>query len=100
MNRQKIFDLIQSKFDNIDMLDFINDLLNTIVLDIGIMNDLIEEKEYSANTGSKVRINEPIKIDYNRYNDIINRFLDVYDLYNSNSTVTIKMFVNITQLQS
>ena len=44
MNRQKIFDLIQAKFDNLDMLDFINDLLNVIVLDIELMNDF--ENDY------------------------------------------------------
>jgi hypothetical protein len=44
MNRQKIFDLIQAKFDNLDMLDFINDLLNTIVLDVELMNDF--ENDY------------------------------------------------------
>lgn len=78
MNRQKIFDLIQAKFDNIDMLDFINDLLNTIVLDIGIMNDLREEKEYyelgnndkikCEDLESIVSIIETIKdiIDYNK----------------------------------
>lgn len=57
--------------------------------------DLIEENEYIANTVSKVRINEPIKIDYNRYNDIIKRFVDIYDLEDSISTLTIKMYVNI-----
>lgn len=78
MNRQKIFDLIQAKFDNIDMLEFINDLLNTIVLDIGIMNDLIEEKEYyELGNNNKIKyedlesivsIIETIKdiIDYNK----------------------------------
>ena len=78
MNRQKIFDLIQAKFDNIDILDFINDLLNAIVLDIGIMNDLIEEKEYyELGNNNKIKyedlesivsIIETIKdiIDYNK----------------------------------
>lgn len=57
--------------------------------------DLIEQKEYSYNTNSKLVINEPIKVDYNRYNDIIKRFVDVYDLDNSNSSVTVNMYVNV-----
>lgn len=59
--------------------------------------ELVEEKEYSANTSSKLKINEPIKIDYNKYNDIINRFVDIYDLDNSNATVTINMYVDIVE---
>lgn len=57
--------------------------------------DLVEEKEYKSNTNSKLKIYEPVKVDYNRYNDIINRFVDMYDLNNSRSTVTINMYVNI-----
>jgi len=57
--------------------------------------DIIEEKQYEFNTSSKLKINEPIKVDYNRYNDIINRFVDVYDLDNSNATVTVNMYVNV-----
>jgi len=57
--------------------------------------DLIGEKEYKANTNSKLRINEPIKVDYNKYNDIINRFVNAYDLDGSNSTLTINMYVDV-----
>ena len=57
--------------------------------------ELIEGKKYTANTKTKLIINEPIKIDYNRYNDIVKRFVDIYDLDNSNATVTINMYVNL-----
>ena len=57
--------------------------------------DLIEAKEYSHNTNSKLIINEPIKVDYNRYNDIIKRFVDLYDLDNSTASVTINMYVKM-----
>ena len=57
--------------------------------------ELIEQKEYEYNTKSKLIINEPIKVDYNRYNDIIKRFVDLYDLDNSNASVTINMYVNL-----
>lgn len=58
-------------------------------------DELVESKIYDFNTSSKLRINEPIKIDYNKYNDIIKRFVDVYDLSNSSATVTVNMYVNI-----
>lgn len=57
--------------------------------------DLLEEQEKQANTNSKLRINEPIKIDYNKYNDIINRFVNIYDLEGSNSILTINMYVDV-----
>ena len=47
MNRQKIFDLIQAKFDNIDILDFVNDLLNAKTDDyIGIARVDFENGNY------------------------------------------------------
>jgi len=58
-------------------------------------DDLIEQKEYEHNTNSKLIINEPIKVDYNKYNDIIKRFVDLYDLDNSNASVTVNMYVNV-----
>lgn len=58
-------------------------------------DELIEKKENEFNTNSKLKINEPVKIDYNKYNDIINRFVDIYDLDNSNATVTVNMYVNL-----
>lgn len=57
--------------------------------------DLIELKEYEHNTKTKLIINEPIKVDYNRYNDIIKRFVDIYDLDNSNASVIVNMYVDI-----
>lgn len=58
--------------------------------------ELVEETQNKANTNSKLVINEQIKIDYNKYNDIINEFINTYDLDNSVSTLTISMYVNIT----
>ena len=62
--------------------------------------DLIESKEYEHNTKSKLIIKEPIKVDYNRYNDIIKRFVDLYDLDNSNAAVTVNMYVNLLNNES
>ena len=79
MNRQEIFDMIYSKLDNIDMLDFAKDLLQTIVYDIGIMNDFendyMNDFDLGNNTYIKnedlesiISIIETIKdiIDYNK----------------------------------
>ena len=60
-------------------------------------DELIELKEYNHNTKSKLIINEPIKVDYNKYNDIIKRFVDLYDLDNSNASVTVNMYVNVVE---
>lgn len=60
-------------------------------------DELIETKEYNHNTKSKLKINEPIKVDYNKYNDIIKRFVDLYDLDNSNASVTVNMYVNMIE---
>ena len=58
-------------------------------------DELIEPKQYNHNSKSKLIINEPIKVDYNRYNDIIKRFVDLYDLDNINASVIVNMYVNM-----
>ena len=57
--------------------------------------DLIEEDTYKTNTSLDLRINDPIKIDYNRYNDIVKRFVNTYDLEDSVASVTINMYVTL-----
>lgn len=57
--------------------------------------DLVEEKVLQFNTNSGLKINEYITIDYNKYNDIINRFISTYYLEEISSTLTIKMYVNV-----
>lgn len=58
--------------------------------------DLIKEKEYKANTDTKLKIGQPIDIDYNKYNDIIKNFIGTYDLAdNSKATLNVNMYVDI-----
>lgn len=57
--------------------------------------DLIEEKTQSADVSSKIKIKESVKVNYDKYNKLIKGFLNSYDLENTNSTVTIKMYVNM-----
>ena len=42
-----------------------------------------------------VTINENIKIDYNYYNNLIKKFIDIYELENIESTLTVNMYVNV-----
>ena len=55
---------------------------------------LLSEKE-AITTLKEVNINENIVIDYNQYNDIIKKFVSVYDLENAESTLNINMYVNV-----
>lgn len=57
--------------------------------------DLIEYEENTTNTKEKLILKETIKIDYNKYNDIIKRFVDIYDLDDSNAVLTVNMYVNV-----
>ncbi len=57
--------------------------------------ELIEEKKNTANTNLKLILRQPIKIDYNKYNNLINKFIEIYDLVDYDANVTINMYVNI-----
>lgn len=56
---------------------------------------LLEDKTLTFNTSNKLIIDESIKIDYNKYNNIISDFIKVYNLDDINSTLTIKMYVKV-----
>lgn len=62
--------------------------------------NLLDEKECKGNTNTTLSINEPIRIDYNKYNDIVNRFLVSYDLTEVVPTVTVKLYVNLEDNES
>ena len=55
---------------------------------------LLDEKERSS-SDRNVTINEFVKIDYNKYNNLIKKFIDVYSLDDVESTLTINMYVNV-----
>lgn len=55
---------------------------------------LLSQEEKKSNH-KEVTINENIKIDYNYYNDLIKKFVSVYDLDSIESTLTINMYVNV-----
>lgn len=60
-----------------------------------ITEELVKEKELVLKNCSKLAINEYIEIDYNKYNNIIKRFIGVYGLDDINSTLTINMYVSV-----
>ncbi|MBR4231246.1 MAG: hypothetical protein IKR74_03715 [Bacilli bacterium] len=56
-----------------------------------IINEIVRYSEKK----SDAYINEKVRINYNKYNDLIKSFLSTYNLDNTNSTLTVRMYVNI-----
>lgn len=56
---------------------------------------LLDGGTKKSKKNSSVNISENIKVDYNRYNSIIKKFVNTYVLDNTISELTIKMYVNI-----
>ena len=54
---------------------------------------IVENKEHK--TKGNFSINENVKIDYNKYNEIINNFIQTYKLIDVNSTLTLKLKVKV-----
>ena len=58
-------------------------------------DELIELKELKGNTDTKVKINENLRIDYNKYNDMTKDFMNQYDVGESLATVAINLYVDL-----
>lgn len=56
---------------------------------------LVEEKTYQQNSSDKLVINEEVSIDYNHYNNIAKEFVSVYELTNVESSLVVRMHVNV-----
>lgn len=56
---------------------------------------LVDEQTFSANKSSVIKIDEQVYIDYNYYNNLINKFVKIYELDNVESSLNINMYVNI-----
>ena len=70
------------------------------VVDLTTKNSLYNFKEellkpVLRSADSNLVINEDFKIDYNYYNDLIKKFVKVYDLDNAESTLDIYMYVKV-----
>lgn len=57
--------------------------------------ELVAEQNGKSNKNNNMNINESIKIDYNEYNDLIGRFVEVYDLDNVNSTLYVNLNLKV-----
>ena len=57
--------------------------------------EIVSETSKSSNGKSNVVINENIKIDYNEYNDLIKKFVNIYGLSDTDSTLVMNMYVDV-----
>lgn len=55
---------------------------------------LMPEKEIYI-TEKEINIKEPVEIDYNKYNDLINKFISIYEVGNIDSELTVNMIIDI-----
>lgn len=58
------------------------------------VNKLLLNSEDKITNSNNLTINEDLNIDYNYYNDLIKDFVNIYGLNNTNSILTINMYVN------
>ncbi len=56
--------------------------------------ELVKDKEVTTKD-SHVLIDEKLNIDYNKYNDLINKFVQVYGLYETDSYLRINLYVTV-----
>ena len=65
---------------------------------VAIFNPVYDIKDATnkqQSSSDKLEINEIIVLDYNKYNDLANKFIDTYNLDNTTSTLVVKMAVDI-----
>ena len=55
---------------------------------------LMPEKENLLDQ-KQINIKEPVEIDYNKYNDLINKFINIYEVGNIESDLTVNMIIDI-----
>lgn len=81
----------QYKYKIIANVNVIDDNTNKVIYDLS--EDILEET-----TGKKeklLEIKESVKIDYNKYNDLISEFVEGYNLKDVTSKLTVNMYVGI-----
>ena len=57
--------------------------------------ELLSKKQNTTNGNSNVIINENLNINYNEYNDLIKNFVNIYGLDETDSTLTLNMYVDV-----
>lgn len=56
---------------------------------------LLEKKNIFANSSNTLTINENVDIDYNTYNNLIRKFINIYGLDEINSYLLVNMYVDV-----
>ena len=56
---------------------------------------LLEKKDLESKNSNQVLISEKLDIDYNKYNNKIKKFINMYGLDDINSTLTINMYIDV-----
>lgn len=59
------------------------------------MDELVPETINFSNSKSAVNIRKNVKVDYNKYNDLIKRFVNIYNLKDAESTLQVKMYLKV-----
>lgn len=62
--------------------------------DIYSANKLLLEEEEKTTDTSNLEISEKVNVDYNYYNELIKKFINIYGLDNTESSLTISMYIN------
>lgn len=72
------------------------------VIDLGSRKALYHKTEelkkvldQNANSSKNVLISENLKLDYNEYNNLIKRFVNVYGLDEAENTLTVNMYIDV-----
>ena len=60
---------------------------------------LVAEKKFEGKEDKTISIKENVNIDYNKYNDLIKKFVTVYDLDEALATLTINMYIDIEGIE-
>ena len=60
-----------------------------------VTESIVDEEIYYSENQSFVNISENVEINYNYYNGIINSFVQIYDLEDVQSNLTISMYVDV-----
>lgn len=65
--------------------------------DVSLFNKMekILDNQEKQTTSKEISIKESINIDYNKYNDLIENFVSIYDLDDVESTLTINMYISV-----
>lgn len=60
--------------------------------------NLKEKKTVNQENKNSFRVTEQVKIDYDQYNDLANKFLSTYELTNTTSTLIVKAHISVLSI--